>query len=416
MSRDSRAAHDRLLVMVNMVHPDDWSGQGAFERGLHAAARQAAIEDPMLRLAIITVRRPGSPLREPTDGAETARLILDKGSVAGYLAHQWRLWWALVRLLWHERHADVAIYARFNLALVAAPLAALLFRRRYTTRTGPLTTFRGGRIVPTDGQDDTDGIHLGRIGRLVSRAVIELNFRVARRLLVVTPGVGETLTRRFRSVAKKWRVVENGVDLDVFRPVPSDRARWGLPDSVPVLVYTGSVEEARDFPLLFRAMAQLGDLPQPPWLLIIGDGPSMERTKASAIESGVARRVVFAGRIPQAELPSALSSSDVCVSPEAQWWLDIIGSSAMKLFEYLACDRPIVTTRAASHAFIEAERVGWLAKGGDTEDWARALRCALEDGHASPRELAVRRYSFARVFAEIKATAFDDDPESTFSC
>lgn len=408
-----RSHGSRLLVMVSMIHPDDWSGQGAFERGLHAAARKRASEDPTLRLAIITVRRPGGPPREPGDSDETTRLVLDKSSVLGYATHQWRLWWTLVRLLWRERHAEVAVYARFNLAMVSAPLAALLFRRPYTTRTGPLTTVRDHRLVPVDGQEDMAGIRLGWLGRLASRALVELNFRVARRLVVVSPGIGETLERRFPFVRGKWRVVENGVDLDVFRPMPPDRVRWGLPEGVPVFCYTGLIEPARDFPLLFQAVACLQEVDPAPWLLIVGDGPAMTSTKASAMESGIGERVVFAGRVPQADIPSALASSDVCVSPEASWWLDILGSSPMKFFEYLACDRLIVTTRAPAHQFLEEEGVGWLAAGGHTESWANALRQALQErGHSHPRDLAVRRYSFARVMRDIECLAFATSGEA----
>jgi glycosyltransferase involved in cell wall biosynthesis len=410
---EPRSPGHRLLVMVNMIHPDDWSGQGAFERGLHTAARKRAAEDPTLRLAIVTVRRPGGPPREPGDGDETTRLVLDKSSVLGYATHQWRLWWTLVRLLCRERHADVAVYARFNLGMVAAPLAALLFRRPYTTRTGPLTTIRGNRLLPVDGQEDMAGIRLGRLGRLASQALVELNFRVARRLIVVSPGIGETLERRFPFVRDKWRVVENGVDLEVFRPMPPDRARWGLPEGVPVFCYTGLIEPARDFPLLFGAMARLQGLDPAPWLLIVGDGPAMANAKACAMESGIADRVVFAGRVPQADIPSALASSDVCVSPEASWWLDVLGSSPMKFFEYLACDRPIVTTRAPAHRFLEDEGVGWLAAGGDVEGWADALRQALQErGRSHPRDLAVRRYSFARVMRDIECLAFAPDEET----
>lgn len=398
--------------MVSMIHPDDWTGQGAFERGLHAAARKRVTEDPALRLAIISVRRSGAPAREPGDGDETARLVLDKSSVVGYAMHQWRLWWTLARLLWRERHAQVAIYARFNLAMVAAPLAALLFRRPYTTRTGPLTTVRDNRLLPVDGQEDMAGIRLGRLGRLASRALIELNFRVARRLVVVSPGIGETLQRRFPFVRGKWRVVENGVDLDVFQPVPADRARWGLPEGVPVFCYVTFVDATRDYETLFSALARV-ETAEAPWLLMVGDGPEVPRAKEAAVAAGVADRVVWTGRLTQSEVVAAIGSSDVCVAPELLAAVGTQGSSPMKFFEYLACDRPIVATRAASHAFIEEAGVGWLAEGGNPDDWARVLRQALQAPRGAPRALAEQRHSFARVFDEIERIASDRETHTS---
>src|SRR5947207_8256399 len=55
---------NQVLLYVNQVYPDDYTGQGTFERELLAALRQRVQLEPAMLLRVFTVHRPGDTRRE----------------------------------------------------------------------------------------------------------------------------------------------------------------------------------------------------------------------------------------------------------------------------------------------------------------------------------------------------------------
>lgn len=400
----------RVLVYVNQVAPDEWTGQGGFERGLIAALRRRVAGDPGVALEVISIHRPGAPERVKGDGPETVRLLLDKRSAWSYVVHQWRLWWTLVRVLLRHRRDDVAIYGRHNTATIAAPLAAIVFRRPLTLRSGPLY----------EGYNPQQyGLTPGRLTQPLLIFVAGLTFRVARRIVVVSAYTGSALARRFPFVARKLAVVRNGVDAERFQPEPPDRARWGLPEGVPAACYVGHVDETHDIPGMLRAFAAVPPIEGvPPHLLVVGDGPLFEEAQALAGTLGIGVRCHWAGRRPGDEVPSAISSCDVMLAPALARVMATGGSSMVKLWEYLACGKPIVAPGIPDHEFLERDGVGWLAAPGDEADWTRVMALAFTERTTpgDPRAVALRDFTFERVARQIWDAAFDgpiDTPDLT---
>ncbi len=396
----------QVLVFVNQVAHDEWTGQGGFERGLIAALRRRVATNHDEGLEIISIRTPDGPPRAEDDGPETVRLLLDKRSRWSYVAHQWRLWWALVRVLLRHRKDEVAIYGRHNLAMVAPPLAALVFRRPLTLRCGPL--FEGYN-------HQQHGITPNRVTQAILVRLAGLTFQVCRRVVVVSAFTGRSLVRRFPFVAPKLAVVRNGVDADRFQPQPPDRLRWGIPEGVPAACYVGHIDEAHDFLGMLRAFAAITPIDgTSPHLLVIGDGPLFEQAQALARGLGVDDRCHWAGRRPGDEVPSAISSCDVMLAPALAWVLSRGGSSMVKLWEYLACGKPIVAPDVPDHEFLARDGVGWLAAASDETDWTRVMAAALADPRTvgDPREVALRDFTFERVARQIWDAAFGGPVET----
>jgi glycosyltransferase involved in cell wall biosynthesis len=73
--------------------------------------------------------------------------------------------------------------------------------------------------------------------------------------------------------------------------------------------------------------------------------------KQQVIERGLSQRFVFTGALPYAEMPGALAAADICIAPfdpckhppsaGAGYQLD-----PLKLFEYLALQKPVVSIQA----------------------------------------------------------------------
>ncbi|HED00786.1 MAG TPA: glycosyltransferase [Proteobacteria bacterium] len=138
-------------------------------------------------------------------------------------------------------------------------------------------------------------------------------------------------------------LVPNGVDTELFRPHPSDRlkAELGLQNSF-VVGHVGVLREWLDFKPLFVAVKALNeklDLK----LLMVGGGVGYQATVDLARKCGL-QNVVFTGTVPYTQVPKYISCMDVCVVPFKQ---DKVSQNSLplKLFEYMACEKPVISTR-----------------------------------------------------------------------
>ena len=150
--------------------------------------------------------------------------------------------------------------------------------------------------------------------------------------------VSPRLLERFRRTQPRSYLLENGADVDHFAPArlaraPRHPAMAGLPS--PRLVFVGQVDERLDQPLLVTLARARRDCA----VVLAG------RVKPGVDVSALAAEpnVHLIGYQPYEELPSVLAGADVCLVPYRL--TDLTQScNPLKVFEYLASGRPVVTT------------------------------------------------------------------------
>jgi glycosyltransferase involved in cell wall biosynthesis len=374
-----------VLLYVNQVYEDDPAGQGAFERDIIGALLRRADAHPGTVLHVLTVARLDADATRSRDPRVEA-LPLDKRSYGSYVVHQLRLAVRLAALLWRHRGDRVSIYARHNMAMVAPVILALLFHRPLTLRTGPLR------------RHEEAGRRYGWLTYVIAWSLLWVHLRVARALIVVSSVARDWAHHDFPFTRGRVVILPNAVDPERVRLEPRDRARWGVDDGRVVVGWAGTATEGNGLQTVIRALHLLRERGEAlPQLLIVGDGPCLpewQRLAGALVES---RDVVFAGRRSPQDIPAALAACDVALAPFTAAEIARAGSSALKLFEALACDRPLLAVRCLDHAFIEDEQVGWLVTADDADAWARALgaldpRTIALEGRG--RALVERRFSF----------------------
>jgi glycosyltransferase involved in cell wall biosynthesis len=402
----AKRAADRprqVLLYVNHVYQDDFTGQGTFERELVAALRRHVAQLESSVLSVFTVRHPQGP--PPAPRSDTTVLPLDKSRTASYVWHQLRLIFALSLALFRHRDDQVTVYARYSPSSIAPVLLSTLFRRRLVIRAGPAL-------------HDTTTLHKHG-GRWLSRLVwlgFGWNCWKANPLIVVAEQTKHTIAGWYPFVANKTVIVPNGANTDQFRPLTAaDRARWGLSDGELVLGFVGHLFDDQGLDAVLRALGKIqhesGNAPQ---MLVVGGGPALRPWQKLAEELGLGSRVVFAGKRPFSEIPSAINACDVMLAPFTRRMFALSGSSALKVFEYLACDKPVLATRAPDHEFLREAGVGWLVEPDDVAAWADAIRERMADPTFSlggrGRRLAQEQFSFARVAERIWSACFPSAP------
>jgi phosphatidylinositol alpha-1,6-mannosyltransferase len=144
-------------------------------------------------------------------------------------------------------------------------------------------------------------------------------------------------------------------------------------------------------------VAALPELPGDVRLVLVGEGSARAEIERAARERGIADRVVFAGRVPEAELHTYYAAADAfaVVSRATSGERAGVEGGGIALLEAGAYGLPVVAgaTGGVPETIRDSEN-GLLVKPDDHGSVVRALRRALED-----TALARRLGDAARAFA-----------------
>jgi glycosyltransferase involved in cell wall biosynthesis len=108
-------------------------------------------------------------------------------------------------------------------------------------------------------------------------------------------------------------------------------------------------------------------------LVIIGEGPDLERLKELSTHLGISEKVLFVGKVPNKSMPAILSLADVVVFPSVKIG-GVEEGSSLGLVEALACARPVIATDVGglSEAIVDGDN-GLLVPERDVIAMAKAI-------------------------------------------
>ena len=185
-------------------------------------------------------------------------------------------------------------------------------------------------------------------------------------------------------------IASDGVDFSRYREVPSSHeARLSLQaTSIPQLPvqnftvgYTGHLYEGRGISLILD-IAQ--HLPEFTFLLVGGDPPKVEEVK-SEVSHRCLGNVILTGFIPNRELPLFQAACEVLLMP---YQCEVAASSGgdiarylspMKLFEYLACGRVILSSDLPVLREVLDDSNSILLPPEDVGMWVQVLKVIRND-------------------------------------
>jgi 1,2-diacylglycerol 3-alpha-glucosyltransferase len=188
-------------------------------------------------------------------------------------------------------------------------------------------------------------------------------------IIVPTPSTEKAL-RDNGAHPREVRVIPTGLDTNRFSPEVDGshiRERHGLVGR-KVLIHVGRVSFEKDIGTVVKALPLLDD---DVVLLIAGKGPALDDIKALVSETGVADRTVFAGFVPDEELPSYYAAADVAISASR------FETQGLSVMEAMSMCKPVVCAAARAFLdFVKDGENGFLFDGGP-EECADAVRRAL---------------------------------------
>ena len=211
-----------------------------------------------------------------------------------------------------------------------------------------------------------------------------------------------------RAVRAKAELVHWGANVERFAASldqDAARAAIGLGSDAFVVAYSGSFKRWHGL----NALVEVADRWREPGVrfLMVGDGPCREEIEARLRQRGLGDRFVFTGSLPYEQVPSRMAAADVCVAPfdptehgpsreRGSFVLD-----PLKVFEYLAQEKPAVTIRADNllKIFSDGEHLKLYAPGDVDQllgclKWVHDHKDAARAMARRGRELVLAKYTW----------------------
>ena len=234
--------------------------------------------------------------------------------------------------------------------------------------------------------------------RLATR-LEEACYRRARRVIVTTQEMTTHLVSRgFKS--SQFQVIRNGANTDLFQFSTTDRHRLrtelGLTDKF-VVGYAGLLGIAQGLESVLDTAQQIEQQDTSIFFLIIGDGPAKAELQAIATKMQLSN-IRFLPSQPRTDIPGYLSAADAVLVPLIRQRL--IGALPSKMFDAMACKRPVILSAEGEAATILNEAdAGIVLPPQDSEALCNTLVLLKQDDERrerygeNGRSVTVKKYS-----------------------
>ena len=165
---------------------------------------------------------------------------------------------------------------------------------------------------------------------------------------------------------------------------PALRNRLGL-EGKTVIGFAGSFYAYEGLDLLIEAAALLAPRRPDLRVLLVGGGPQEQALRALARARGLSDRVIFAGRVPHADVQRYYQLIDVLAYPRHRMRLTEI-VTPLKPLEAMAQGRMFVASDVGGHReLVRDGETGFLFPAGDAGALAQTIESVLERTGEWPR-------------------------------
>lgn len=212
------------------------------------------------------------------------------------------------------------------------------------------------------------------IRRRVIVMLVRVLYPYADKVVAVSHGVADDLGRSTGIPRDTITVLPNPVvtkNIDAMGQAPVHHAWLAKDADVPVILAVGSLREAKDYPTLLRAFAEITTVVDAR-LIILGEGALRSDLQALLVELGIEERVSMPGFV---ENPFAyMTRASLFVLSSRREGLP--GS----LIQAMACGCPVISTDCPSgpREILDGGRYGRLLPVGDSESMAKAIIQSLD--------------------------------------
>jgi glycosyltransferase involved in cell wall biosynthesis len=200
--------------------------------------------------------------------------------------------------------------------------------------------------------------------------------------VVPTPHIRDFLCKEYHLNSKQFLVVSNGADADIFCPMDQNtcREQLGLNINTKYLLFMGGFKKWHGILELIEIMPDLIDSNSNIKLLLVGEGELTTSLQARVDVLGIKDNVIFCGRRPLAEMPVFINAADICLAPFFDERSPQTGLSPLKLFEYMACGKPVIASALGGlDEIFQAHDMGEVVSLSDPKVWTKSILSLLNN-------------------------------------
>lgn len=227
-----------------------------------------------------------------------------------------------------------------------------------------------------------------------------INLRLSDKIICVTEGIKREIVKRYKVSGGKLVVIPNGANIELFRPLDKQECRQelGLKGDAFYIGFVGSFAPWQGLELLIEAARQVKEqgYSQIKYILV-GDGEQEPILRQKVQEYNLEQAIQFTGRVAYEQVVNYMNAFDVCYLCKEKL---LFGFSPLKLYEYLACGRPVIASGVDGvKEVIEEGQCGYLFEAGNAEELAKRIIQSYQEREAL-QEMGLR----GRKLVEIKYT------------
>jgi glycosyltransferase involved in cell wall biosynthesis len=153
------------------------------------------------------------------------------------------------------------------------------------------------------------------------------------------------------------RLIYNGVDTTVFRPVEQNFNRWNIPPDKTVLFFAGNLSRRKGADLLPAIMKHLGEN----YILIVATGQR-------EIAFGHLKNIINIGHLDLMQLVTAYNRCDIFLSASR------LEGFGLSVAEAMACGKPIIATNGSSLPELVVDgKGGFLCEMDNIHDFVKKI-------------------------------------------
>ncbi|MDD3932230.1 MAG: glycosyltransferase family 4 protein [Methanoculleus sp.] len=229
-------------------------------------------------------------------------------------------------------------------------------------------------------------------------------------VIAVTGGIKQYIIDRYGLPEARVSVIANGANTDIFTPRSQQEARrlLGLPDSDSYICFVGNFAPWQGVESLIQAVPSITSRYPCVRVILVGDGAMKQAWTDLANSLGILEHILFTGVVPYEDVPFYISASDICVAPFISRRNERIGLSPLKIYEYLACGRPVVASKINGITGLLARSGGGIAVMPENpHELAEAILYLLQDDNLrgemgdSGCTYVMENHTWAKVAADV---------------